>query len=141
MKLLTCASTNSEPAFESIGVSAEFAGLTFIATVPSMGEFLNAIQFAWMDNVTLALEIGNVAAIQISLLQIPALVLGSFLIFEGNENMIFSLTFPQFNLMAIFFSVLMLNYISRDGRSNYFHGLALVFVYIFIVVGFFFIYL
>ncbi|KAG2388048.1 hypothetical protein C9374_000898 [Naegleria lovaniensis] len=129
-----------EPAFDSIGVNSQFAGLTFVAILPSLGEFLNAIQFALNDNVTLALEIGNVAAIQISLLQIPILVLGSFFFFGGNQKMVFSLEFPQFNLFAIFFAVFVLNIISRDGRSNYFHGLSLVFVYVFIVVGFFFIY-
>ncbi|KAL9656640.1 hypothetical protein ABK040_002911 [Willaertia magna] len=129
-----------EPAFESLGIDIQFAGLTFLATIPSLQEFLNAIQFAWNDNVTLSLEIGNVAAIQISLIQIPVLVLFSELLFK-NEKMIFTLTFPLFNIIVVFFAVMMINYISRDGRSNYFHGVALVFIYVLIVVGFFFIYL
>ena len=39
-----------------------FAGLTIIALIPNTAEFVNAIQFALQNNISLSLEIGNVAA-------------------------------------------------------------------------------
>ncbi|EFC44904.1 predicted protein [Naegleria gruberi] len=129
-----------EPAFDMIGVNPMFAGLTFLSIVPSCAEFVNAIQFALQNNISLALEIGNSASIQIALIQMPVLVLVSALLFSGDELRIFNLMFPQINLIAIFFGVLVLNFVCLDGKTNYFQGSALVIVYILIVVTFFFAY-
>jgi len=128
-----------EPAFELLHISPNFAGLTFLAIVPSCAEFVNAIQFAIQNNITLALEIGNTASVQIALIQIPCLVAFSAILFSTSDaTRIFNLLFPQMHLIAIFFAVIVLNYVSLEGRTNYFQGSALVIVYILIVVTFFF---
>ena len=49
-------------------------GLTIFALVPTVTEFYNAIAFALNGNIALSLEIGSAYAIQVALLQIPALV-------------------------------------------------------------------
>ncbi|KAG2373961.1 hypothetical protein C9374_011626 [Naegleria lovaniensis] len=129
-----------EPAFDFLHINPMFAGLTFLSIVPSCAEFVNAIQFALQNNISLALEIGNTASIQIALIQMPVLVVVSAILFGSNESRVFNLMFPQLNLVAIFFSILVLNYVCLDGKTNYFQGSALVIVYILLVVTFFFAY-
>lgn len=129
-----------EPAFHALSIPIEFAGLTVFALVPNISEFVSAIKFALQNNVTLSLEIGNVAGIQTALIQIPALVIFSTIIFQNDITKVFSLTFPQLDLVAIFFAVIILNYVTIDGKSNYFHGFSLIIVYVIIVVAFFFAY-
>ncbi|KAL9648142.1 hypothetical protein ABK040_007507 [Willaertia magna] len=130
-----------DSAFEMIHLNPNFAGLTLLSIIPSIAEFLNAIQFAVQNNITLALEIGNTAAIQISLIQIPILVVFSSIIFPNDPSRVFLLNFPTMHLVAIFFAVTILNYICLEGKSNYFQGSTLVIVYLLIVLCFFFTYL
>lgn len=52
-------------------------GLTLFAIAPTVTEFYNAISFAVAGNIALSLEIGSAYAIQVALLQIPALVIFS----------------------------------------------------------------
>lgn len=127
-----------EPAIEKIGLSNDFAGLTLLAVVPNTAELINAIQFAIKNNISLSMEIGSVSAIQICLLQLPVLVLISAIFFHTPTTE-FTLMFPRMNLFIIMFSVLLLNYLTIHGRSNYFDGSALLIVYLLIVAAFFFV--
>lgn len=78
----------------SIDVDEKFLGITLFALVPNTTEFLvrlipnnalmkltakakNAISFAMNGNIALSMEIGSAYALQVCLLQIPALVLFS----------------------------------------------------------------
>jgi Ca2+:H+ antiporter len=54
-------------------------------------------------------------------------------------NQPFSLVFTQFELVTIFLAAIILNLIARDGKSNWFEEIILVFVYDIIAIGFFFI--
>lgn len=42
---------------EAVGVSEEFIGVTFIAIVPNLAEYVNAIQFALNADLDLSLEV------------------------------------------------------------------------------------
>ncbi|KAJ3319567.1 hypothetical protein HDV06_006215 [Boothiomyces sp. JEL0866] len=59
---------------EILPLSEKTLGLTIFAIVPTVTEFYNAIAFAVNGNIVLSLEIGSAYAIQVALLQIPALV-------------------------------------------------------------------
>jgi Ca2+:H+ antiporter len=52
----------------------KFLGLTLFALVPNITEFMNAISFAMYGNIVLSMEIGSAYALQVCLLQIPAMV-------------------------------------------------------------------
>jgi Ca2+:H+ antiporter len=54
-------------------------------------------------------------------------------------NQPFSLVFTLFELVTVFLAAIILNLISRDGKSNWFEGILLIFVYVIIAIGFFFI--
>jgi Ca2+/H+ antiporter len=59
--------------------------------------------------------------------------------FRRNPDHSFILIFPSLHLFAIIVSVLIVNYISISGKSNYFEGSALLLVYIILVATFFFV--
>lgn len=62
---------------ESVDIDEKFLGITLFALVPNTTEFLNAISFAMNGNIALSMEIGSAYALQVCLLQIPALILFS----------------------------------------------------------------
>lgn len=61
----------------NVDIDEKFLGITLFALVPNTTEFLNAISFAMNGNIALSMEIGSAYALQVCLLQIPALVLFS----------------------------------------------------------------
>jgi len=94
--------------------------------------------FALQNNISLSIEIGNSASIQISLIQIPILVLLSAFMKSGPEGP-FSLIFPTIDVFSVILSVIILNYITYDGKSNYFQGAALIIIYLIFVMAHLFI--
>ncbi|KAG6831953.1 hypothetical protein H0H92_006554 [Tricholoma furcatifolium] len=59
---------------EGSGIDEKFLGVTLFALVPNTTEFMNAISFALNNNIALSMEIGSAYALQVCLLQIPAMV-------------------------------------------------------------------
>ncbi|KAI9474093.1 MAG: hypothetical protein EXX96DRAFT_596945 [Benjaminiella poitrasii] len=59
---------------ENVAIDEKFLGLTLFALVPNITEFMNAISFALYGNIVLSMEIGSAYALQVCLLQIPAMV-------------------------------------------------------------------
>ncbi|KAG5459816.1 MAG: hypothetical protein BJ554DRAFT_8226, partial [Olpidium bornovanus] len=75
--LCTCTvlfSAIADPVVENMNIDEKFLGLTLFALVPNVTEFMNAISFAIYNNIALSMEIGSAYAVQVALLQIPALV-------------------------------------------------------------------
>ena len=100
-------------------------------------------------NIALSMEIGSAYALQVCLLQIPALVLYSALsrrfFFphrDGDEadimSRIFTLIFPQWDMVTVILSIILLSYVYGEGKSNYFKGSILILSYMVVVVGFYF---
>jgi len=56
------------------GIDEKFLGITLFALVPNTTEFMNAMSFALNGNIALSMEIGSAYALQVCLLQIPAMV-------------------------------------------------------------------
>ncbi|KAJ1672640.1 hypothetical protein EV182_006789, partial [Spiromyces aspiralis] len=125
-----------------LGIPEKLIGLTLFAIVPNATEFLNAIAFATRNNIALSIEIGNAYTVQVSLLQIPALVafsaifgsdpvakgLSDYLSFlrvgpnKDLSNYIFTLIFPRWDVITVLFSVFLLTYMLIEGKANYFKG-------------------
>lgn len=94
-------------------------------------------------NIALSMEIGSAYALQVCLLQIPALVLfsainGQWL--EGSDlvDKTFSLIFPQWDMVTVILCVFLLSYMYGEGKSNYFKGSILLLSYLVVIVGFYF---
>ena len=125
-----------------IDIDEKFLGITLFALVPNTTEFLNAISFAMNGNIALSMEIGSAYALQVMLLQIPALVL-----FSALRNMsldpldalghTFPLLFPQWDLVTVILCVFLLSYMYGEGKSNYFKGSILILSYLVVIVGFY----
>jgi Ca2+:H+ antiporter len=94
-------------------------------------------------NIALSMEIGSAYALQVCLLQIPALVLFSAINgqwFDGVDlaDRTFSLIFPQWDMVTVILCVFLLSYMYGEGKSNYFKGSILLLSYLVVVVGFYF---
>eukprot|EP00708_Paratrimastix_pyriformis_P002102 GAFH01000841.1.p1 GENE.GAFH01000841.1~~GAFH01000841.1.p1 ORF type:complete len:838 (+),score=323.79 GAFH01000841.1:56-2569(+) len=123
-----------EPALKAVGVSESFAGITLIGLIPSMAEIINAIQFGLHDHISLSLEIGMSSAVQIAMVEVPFVIfMGAF---AGQRDL--AAIWPDLDMFGVFISVLIITYMSIDGRSNYFEGSALVLLYMTLVAAYFF---
>ncbi|KGO70948.1 Sodium/calcium exchanger membrane region [Penicillium italicum] len=126
---------------ESVDIDEKFLGITLFALVPNTTEFLNAISFAMNGNIALSMEIGSAYALQVCLLQIPAVVF--FSAFYGRSldpselvSHSFNLIFPQWDMITVILCVFLLSHVYGEGKSNYFKGSILVLTYLVVVLGF-----
>ncbi len=121
-------------ASEAVGLSEFFIGAIVVAIVGNAAEHWVAVLVARKDKMDLAVNIAIGSSAQVALFVAPVLVIASF--FIGPFPM--SLVFNGFELGAILLAVLIANYTTQDGRSNWFEGLQLLAVYA--VLGFAFYY-
>ena len=126
----------------SVDIDEKFLGITLFALVPNTTEFLNAISFAMNGNIALSMEIGSAYALQVCLLQIPALVLfsaiyGQYVNPPDIPSHTFNLIFPQWDMVTVILCVFLLSYVYGEGKSNYFKGSILLLTYIVITIGFY----
>lgn len=110
-------------------------------------------------NIALSMEIGSAYALQVCLLQIPALVAfsafyGATLATDQLEGHTFSLIFPQWDLVTVILCVFLLSHMYGEGKSNYFkvsnlfilhycltrlcQGSILILSYLTVMLGFYF---
>lgn len=123
---------------DTLGLSQAFLGITLLAVIPAITEIVNAIKFAMHNQIALSLEIGSAGAIQQALIQVPLLVVfGSTM--NPNKDDPFNLIFSMFSVFAVIISVITFNYISQEGKTNYFIGTSLLVIYLILVAAFFFI--
>lgn len=123
------------------GIEEKFLGVTLFALVPNTTEFMNAISFALNGNISLSVEIGSAYALQVCLLQIPAMV--AFSAWYAPEKMgeianAFTLVFPRWDVIAIILSVFLMTYTYIEAKSNYHRGSILILSYVVLVSGFYF---
>ncbi|KAJ5565248.1 hypothetical protein N7513_001490 [Penicillium frequentans] len=127
---------------ESVDIDEKFLGITLFALVPNTTEFLNAISFAMNGNIALSMEIGSAYALQVCLLQVPALVFFSALYTRSIDpaelaQHSFNLLFPQWDMITVILCVFLLSYVYGEGKSNYFKGSVLVLTYLVVILGFY----
>jgi Ca2+:H+ antiporter len=106
---------------EQLGVSRAFIGLILVPIVGNAGEFVATIHQARKDNVDFAISMIVGATLQIALFVTPVLVLLGWII-----NRPMSLKFDTFQTTVLAMSVIVVNCLVRDGRSNYFEGFLLL---------------
>ncbi|KAI0647972.1 hypothetical protein C8Q79DRAFT_906381 [Trametes meyenii] len=126
---------------EGSGIDEKFLGVTLFALVPNTTEFMNAISFAMNGNIALSMEIGSAYALQVCLLQVPAMV--AFSAWYAPEKMgsvaeTFTLIFPRWDIVAIILSVFLMTYTYIEAKSNYHRGSILILSYLVLVSGFYF---
>jgi Ca2+:H+ antiporter len=93
-------------------------------------------------NIALSMEIGSAYALQVCLLQVPALVFysavrGQWVDPADLMDYTFNLIFPQWDMITVILCVFLLSYVYGEGKSNYFKGSILCLTYFVIVLGFY----
>ncbi|KAJ6516833.1 hypothetical protein C8R47DRAFT_1206045 [Mycena vitilis] len=125
---------------EGLGIDEKFLGVTLFALVPNTTEFMNAISFALNGNIALSMEIGSAYALQVCLLQIPAMV--AFSAWYAPDKMgevatTFTLIFPRWDVAVIILSMFLMTYTWIEAKSNYHRGSILILSYLVLTAGFF----
>jgi Ca2+:H+ antiporter len=123
-----------ETAAVTIGITQTFIGIVIIAIITNIAEKSTAVHFALENKLDVSIEIGLSSAIQIALFVVPILMLISSVFNFG-----FSLVFTPFQILAVMLAVLIVNYLSADGRCNWLEGAQLISVYSIIAIAFFFV--
>ncbi len=119
-------------ASESIGISEFFVGIIIVAVVGNAAEHWVAVLVAKKDKMDLAVNISIGSAAQIALFVAPILVLLSFVI--GPNPM--PLVFNGFELGGVLVAVLIANYVTQEGESNWWEGVQLLAVYLVLALAF-----
>jgi len=123
-----------ENAALTIGITQTFIGIVVIAIITNIAEKSTAVHFALENKLDVSIEIGLSSAIQIALFVVPILMLVSEIFNFG-----FTLVFTPFQILAVILAVLIVNYLSADGRCNWLEGAQLISVYSIIAIAFFFV--
>ena len=121
------------------GIPEKLLGVTLFALVPNTTEFMNAISFAINGNISLSMEIGSAYALQVCLIQIPAMFAFSALYAIGKDRLAghyFTLVFPRWDVIAVIFAVFLLTYCYIESRANYYRGSILSLAYLVLLGGF-----
>ena len=121
-------------ASETIGLSEFFVGVFVVAIVGNAAEHWVAVLVAAKDKMDLAVSIAIGSSAQIALFVAPLLVLLSFVI--GPNPM--ALVFNGYELGGLVFAVLIVNFVTQDGESNWFEGVQLLSLYAVLGLVFYF---
>jgi Ca2+:H+ antiporter len=123
---------------EDLQLSQRFVGLVFYTIIPNAAEYMNAIKFALNGNIGLSMEIGNQGAILTALIEMPALVLLSYIQHKITGAVMFTLVFPIVDIFVVIIAVLLRNSILIDKTINYFTGTSFLIIMVLISVVYFF---
>jgi Ca2+:H+ antiporter len=118
---------------ESFNISPVFIGIIILPLISNVAENLTAINMARMNKIDLSITIAVGSSIQVALFLVPLLIFISHLI---NHHM--NLLFNLFEVSAIGLSVLAINIVYLQGKSNWFEGLQLIAAYLIIAIAFFY---
>jgi Ca2+:H+ antiporter len=112
-------------ASDDIGLSSFFVGVFVVAIVGNAAEHWVAVLVAAKNKMDLAVNIAVGSSAQIALFVAPLLVLLSFFVGPGPMALVFN----GYELAALLFAVLIANFLTQEGESNWFEGVQLLAVY------------
>ncbi|MBA3370654.1 MAG: calcium/proton exchanger [Thermoleophilaceae bacterium] len=121
-------------ASESIGISEFFVGIIIVAIVGNAAEHWVAVLVAAKDKMDLAVNIAIGSSAQIALFVAPLLVLLSFVV--GPNPL--ALVFNGYEIGGVLFAVLIANFVTQEGESNWFEGVQLLALYAVLGLVFFY---
>lgn len=122
-----------ESVTENLGWSQFFIGIIIIPIIGNAAEHFTAITVALKNRMNLSFEIAVGSSTQIAMLVTPILILLSFAF--GSPM---TIMFNYYELVVLALAVLISQFISIDGESNWFEGALLVAAYVIIAIAFFF---
>ncbi|QIW99420.1 hypothetical protein AMS68_004938 [Peltaster fructicola] len=117
---------------ETAHISKTFIGLILLPIVGNAAEHVTAIVVAYKNKMNLAIGVALGSSMQIALFVTPFLVILGWIM--GNDM---SLQFGVFETVVFFLSVLVVNYLIQDGKSNYLEGAMCLGTYFIIALAFY----
>jgi len=112
-------------------IPKSFIGLILLPIVANAAEHVTSVWMAMKDKMELTIGICVGSSIQIATFVVPLLVVIGWI--SGHELTLF---FDDFETVAFFVSVLLVNLLLQDGKSNYMEGLMLITLYLVIALAF-----
>jgi len=114
----------------SNGISKNFVGLILLPIVGNAAEHATAVTVAVKDKMDLAIGVAVGSSMQIALLVLPFVVVLGWIM--GKDMTLF---FDPFQVIVLFVTVLLVNYLIQDGKSHWLEGVLLQTLYIVIAVA------
>jgi Ca2+:H+ antiporter len=102
---------------ESTNLSRTFIGLILLPIVGNAAEHVTACIVAYKGKLNLAIGVALGSSLQIALFVTPAMVILGWIIHQP-----MTLNFHGFETVVFFVSVLVVNYLIVDGKTNYLEG-------------------
>ncbi|KAA1469351.1 Calcium/proton exchanger [Dentipellis sp. KUC8613] len=120
-----------EETAERYHIPKPFIGLILLPIVANAAEHVTSVWMAMKDKMELTIGICVGSSIQIATFVVPLLVIVGWI--SGHELTLF---FDNFETVSFFVSVLLVNLLIQDGKSNYMEGLMLITLYLVIALAF-----
>jgi Ca2+:H+ antiporter len=111
---------------ETAHISKTFIGLVLIPIVGNAAEHVTAVIVAYKGKMDLAINVAIGSSLQIALFVTPFLVVLGWIIGQP-----MTLHFQGFETVVLFISVLVVNYLIQDGKSNYLEGAMCIGTYVY----------
>ncbi|KAI9264100.1 calcium/proton exchanger [Phascolomyces articulosus] len=115
------------------GINETFVGIILLPLVGNAAEHVSSVTFAMKNKMNLCIGVALSSSLQIGLLVTPVLVIAGWII--GQPMTLF---FEDFETVILFASVLIVNYLIQDARSNWLEGALLLAAYAIIALAFWF---
>nr|WP_279611216.1 calcium/proton exchanger [Thermostichus vulcanus] len=122
-----------ESTLEHFHVTPLFMGVILLPIIGNAAEHATAVTVAMKDKMDLSFSVALGSTMQIALFVAPLLVLAGDVLHQP-----MNFNFGMVELVAIAVSVLLINSVSSDGRSNWLEGLLLLATYTILGIAFFF---
>ncbi|KAH8655157.1 Sodium/calcium exchanger protein-domain-containing protein [Tricladium varicosporioides] len=122
-----------KPLTEATHISKTFIGLILLPILGNGKERITAISVAYQGKMDLGIDVAIGSSMQIALFVTPLLVIVSW-IMHNTDPM--TLHFQGFETVIFFVSVLVVNSLIQDGKSNYLEGAMCLGTYIIIALAF-----
>ncbi|KAH9928219.1 calcium/proton exchanger [Fomitopsis serialis] len=113
------------------GISKPFIGVILLPIVANAAEHVTSIWMARKNKMALTIGICVGSSIQISAFVVPLLVIVGWM--TGHNLTLF---FSNFETIVLFVSVLLVQFLIQDGKSNYMEGMMLMTLYLVIAISF-----
>lgn len=121
-----------EETAERYHISKTFIGLILLPIVANAAEHVTSIWMAMKNKMELTITICVGSSIQIASFVVPLLVIVGWI--SGHE---LTLYFKDFETIVLFVSVILVNTLIQDGKSNYMEGLLLLALYFVIALAYY----
>ncbi|KAG1733625.1 calcium proton exchanger [Suillus paluster] len=112
-------------------INKEFVGVILLPIVGNAAEHVTAVTVSVKDKLTLSLGVAVGSSIQIALFVIPFIVTLAWIM--GKK---LTLLFDPLESVVLFLSVITVNYVVQDGKSNWLEGMVLMCLYLILAVTF-----